>query len=74
MHRFAITYHRNRRGKKFIASVLDSVEGIGKKRKEQLMIHFGGVGGIKKASVEEIASLPGMNKKVAEAVLDALHG
>jgi excinuclease ABC subunit C len=73
-HRFAITYHRNLRGKKATRSALDDIGGIGPKRKAALLKHFGSVSKIRQASVEEIASLPGFNAAVAEKVYQALHG
>ena len=73
-HRFAITFHRNLRGKKSMESVLDSINGIGEKRKHKLLEHFGSIGKIKAASVEELAAVPGFNPKVAQSVFEALHG
>ena len=65
-HRFAISFHRKRRNKKSIRSILDTVPGIGKKRKEILLKHFGTIDKIRKASLEELISLPGINRKIAE--------
>jgi len=65
-HRFAITYHKKLRGKKAFESELDSISGIGKKRKTMLLRHFGSVSAIKEASIEDISSIPGMNRKIAE--------
>lgn len=65
-HRFAISYHRRLREKRTLESPLQKVPGIGKMRRLLLLRHFGGIDAIKKASVEEIASLKGMNRKVAE--------
>ncbi|EOD00429.1 excinuclease ABC subunit UvrC [Caldisalinibacter kiritimatiensis] len=67
-HRFALSYHRSLRDKKMFKSVLDEIKGIGKKRKIALLKKFGSVENIKKASVEELASVEGMNKRVAESV------
>ncbi len=72
-HRFAITYHRNLRGKRATHSVLDDVKGIGPKRKEALMKHFGSVAKLKAASVEDIAQLPGFNLNVAQTIYNALQ-
>ncbi|MDA3800021.1 MAG: excinuclease ABC subunit UvrC [Kiritimatiellae bacterium] len=72
-HRFAITYHRTLREKQIKNSVLDDIEGIGEKRKELLLKHFGSVTKLKKASVEEIASVPGFAMKSAELVKDFLR-
>ena len=65
-HRFAITYHKKLRGKKALVSELDGVPGIGSKRKQKLIKHFGSVSKIREAAVDEIASVPGLNKKLAE--------
>lgn len=71
-HRFALAYNRKRRLKKVKVSALDAIEGVGEKRKKTLLQHFGSVERIKKASCEEIASLPGMNRKVAEKIKEYL--
>jgi excinuclease ABC subunit C len=65
-HRFAITYHRKLRDKAFIASPLEAIPGIGPKRKKALLNAFGGMDGLRKASVQEIAAIPGMTQKAAE--------
>lgn len=67
-HRFAITYHRKLRGKRNLESILDHIEGIGPKRRKALWDALGTLEKIKDASVEELSSVPGMNKKSAEAV------
>ena len=67
-HRFAITYHRKLRGKRNLVSVLDHIEGIGPTRRKKLWNHFGNLEDIKAASVEELASVEGMNRPAAEAV------
>lgn len=69
-HRFAITYHRKLRGKRNLESILDHIEGIGPKRRKALWQAFGNLEGIKAASVEELASVPGMNQKTAESVFE----
>ncbi len=69
-HRFAITYHRNLRGKRNLVSVLDHIVGIGPKRRKVLWSHFGNLGKIKAATVEELAAVPGMNRPSAEAVFN----
>lgn len=63
-HRFALGYHVRLRQKHGIASALDSVPGIGPKRKQALLKHFGSVKALKEATTEEIASVPGINKSV----------
>jgi excinuclease ABC subunit C len=65
-HRFAITYHRKLRGKAQLASPLEEIPGIGPKRKKALLKAFGGLDGLRKASVEELAAVPGMTRKAAE--------
>ncbi|MFZ5945738.1 MAG: excinuclease ABC subunit UvrC [Bacillota bacterium] len=72
-HRFAITYHRSLRGKKNLASILDDIPGVGEKRRNSLLKHFGSFKGIQEASVEELLKADGMNTKVAEAIYDYLH-
>ncbi|RLC26520.1 MAG: excinuclease ABC subunit C [Deltaproteobacteria bacterium] len=67
-HRFAISFHRKRRDKKSILSILDSVSGIGKKRKETLLKYFGSFDNIRKATLEELVTLPGINRKIAEEI------
>ena len=64
-HRFAITYHRNLRSKSSLRSPIDMVTGIGPKRKRMLIRRFGSVNGIKQASVDEIASVPGITRSLA---------
>jgi len=73
-HRFAITFQRKRREKRAGLSVLDNIPGIGPKKKQQLLKHFKGVSNLKKASVKEIASLPGVNEPLAEKILANLDG
>ncbi|MYE54079.1 MAG: excinuclease ABC subunit UvrC, partial [Chloroflexi bacterium] len=67
-HRFAITFHRERRSKKSVQSALDLVPGIGPKRKRMLIRRFGSLRGVSKASVEEIAAVPGMTLSLARSV------
>ena len=68
-HRFAITFHRKLRGKRNLVSVLDHIVGVGPKRRQALWAHFGTLDKIKAASVDELASVPGMNRPSAEAVV-----
>ncbi|MFO7681731.1 MAG: excinuclease ABC subunit UvrC, partial [Chloroflexota bacterium] len=67
-HRFANEGHRQRRAKVGVASILDSVPGIGPKRRKTLLTHFGSLDDLRKATVEEIASVPGIPLDVAEAI------
>jgi excinuclease ABC subunit C len=73
-HRFAVEYHRNRRGRAMTASVLDDLEGIGAVRKKRLLKAFGSVGAIKRASVDEIAAVKGMTPTLASSLKSALGG
>ena len=72
-HRFVVGFHRKRRNTQSLVSILDSVPGIGSKRKKNLLAHFGGISGIKKASIDELVSVDGMNRKIAEAVHSAFN-
>lgn len=67
-HRFAITFQRNRREKRAGLSGLDSIPGIGPKRRRLLLRHFKGTSRIKKATVEELASLPGISRELATKI------
>jgi excinuclease ABC subunit C len=72
-HRFAITGHKQRRDKKRRTSPLEGIAGVGPKRRRDLLKHFGGIGEVKKASVADIAKVPNISKKVAEAIYSALY-
>ncbi len=67
-HRFAVTYHRQVRDKKTLRSLLDEVQGIGPKRRRELLKAFGDIEAVKKAEIEELAAVPGMSSAAAEAV------
>ena len=71
-HRFAINYHRQKRGKAATASVLDDVPGLGPARRSTLLKHFGSVRKLGAASVEEIAEVPGIGPKLAVTIASAL--
>jgi excinuclease ABC subunit C len=71
-HRFAITYHRKLRGKSALKSQLEDIPGIGPKRKKALIQTFGSLAGIRKASLEELAAVPGMTRKAAEELKSLL--
>ena len=72
-HRFAIEYHRSLRSKGQVRSVLDDIEGIGDTRRKALLKRFKSVEGIREAQVEELQSVPGMNRKAAESVYEFFH-
>ncbi|HEX2049907.1 MAG TPA: excinuclease ABC subunit UvrC [Actinomycetota bacterium] len=72
-HRFALAYHRLRRGRSMTRSVLDGVPGLGDVRRKKLLRAFGSVKRMRAASVDELAAVPGVPRAVAEAVHDALH-
>jgi len=72
-HRFAITYHRAKRGKAATTSALDSVPGLGPARRAALLKAFGSVKAVSAAAPEEIAAVPGIGPKLAQTVLTALH-
>jgi excinuclease ABC subunit C len=73
-HRFAITYHRQRRSKGMISSELDAVPGLGPARRAALLKHFGSLRKLRAAEADEISALPGFGPRTAAAVLTALHG
>ncbi|GGE54131.1 UvrABC system protein C [Halopseudomonas oceani] len=72
-HRFAITGHRQRRGKARTSSSLEGISGVGPKRRRELLKHFGGLQELKRASAAEIAKAPGISKKLAEQIYAVLH-
>ncbi|MDX3756710.1 excinuclease ABC subunit UvrC [Streptomyces sp. AK02-04a] len=71
-HRFAITYQRTKRAKRFKASPLDEVPGLGETRKQALIKHFGSVKKLRSATIDQICEVPGIGRKTAEAVAVAL--
>ncbi len=73
-HRFAITGHRNRRDKARSQSALEQIDGVGPKRRRDLLRYFGSVQNIKKASIDEIAKVSGISSALAEHIYLVLHG
>jgi excinuclease ABC subunit C len=71
-HRFAIAYQRQKRGKRMIESLLDDVPGLGDIRRKAVLKHFGSLKRLKAASVEEIASVPGIGPSIAQSIFDTL--
>ncbi len=72
-HRFAITGHRQRRKKSRNRSALENIEGIGQKRRQNLLRHFGGLQGVTSAGMEDLAKVNGINKNIAQKIYDTFH-
>ena len=72
-HRFAITFHRELRGKAMTTSILDEVPGVGPTRKKAIMRHFGSMKKLRAARVEEIAAVKGVPADVARAIYESLR-
>jgi len=72
-HRFAITHHRSRRSKTMVESLLDDVAGLGEVRRKSLLKRFGSLKRLRAATVEEIAEVPGIGTRTAEAIVAALR-
>ncbi|MEU7325088.1 excinuclease ABC subunit UvrC [Streptomyces griseoviridis] len=73
-HRFAITYQRAKRAKRFRAGPLDDVPGLGDARKQALIKHFGSVKRLRSATIDQICEIPGIGRKTAETIVAALAG
>ena len=71
-HRFAITYQRQKRGKRATSSALDTVPGLGETRRQALLKHFGSLKKLRAATIDEICEVPGVGRRTAEAVAAAL--
>jgi excinuclease ABC subunit C len=72
-HRFAISGHRAQRAKKRRTSPLEGISGLGPKRRQTLLKHFGGIQGITQAGIEDIAKIPGISKKLAQDIYAQFH-
>jgi excinuclease ABC subunit C len=73
-HRFAISFHRSKRGRAMVSSTLDGVSGLGPSRQKLVMASFGSLEALRRASVHEIAAVPGVPEAVARTLYDHLHG
>ena len=74
VHRFAITYHRSLRDKRTLHSILEDIPYVGEKRRRNLLLKFGSVDNIKKATVEELLETPGIDKKAADSIKKYFSG
>ena len=72
-HRFAIEYHRSLRGKEQVHSILDDIPNVGPRRRKELIRHFAGIEELRAASVDELAAIPGMDRRAAESVYEFFH-
>ncbi|MFU8876656.1 MAG: excinuclease ABC subunit UvrC, partial [Wenzhouxiangellaceae bacterium] len=67
-HRFAISSHRKRRGKRAVSSPLEAIAGVGPRRRQKLLAHFGGLKGVRAAGIEELSRVEGINRQLAEKI------
>ncbi len=72
-HRFAITGHRQRRARARVTSALEDIPGLGPKRRQRLLKHFGGLRGLERAGVEDIAGVEGISRPLAQRIHAAFH-
>lgn len=71
-HRHAVAFHRRRRRASTLASALDTIPGVGRARKAQLLDRFGSFEAVRAVTLDELSALPGFNRKLAEAIKEAL--
>ena len=72
-HRFAIAAHRQARGRARTQSPLESIAGVGAKRRRALLQHFGGMQGVNRASIDDLQKVPGISVQLARAIYAVLH-
>jgi excinuclease ABC subunit C len=72
-HRFAITAHRQARSRARKKSPLEAVPGIGAKRRQRVIQHFGGLQGVARASIDDLQKVPGISRQLAQQIFDALR-
>ncbi|MFB0564039.1 MAG: helix-hairpin-helix domain-containing protein, partial [Candidatus Lokiarchaeia archaeon] len=72
-HRFALSYHKKLREKKLKKSILESIPGVGRKRRNELLKHFGSIENLRNATVEEIKSVPSISEELAKKIHDNLR-
>jgi excinuclease ABC subunit C len=71
-HRFAINFHRSKRSKVMLESLLDQISGLGEVRRKSLLTHFGSVTALKSATLSELSAVPGIGEKMAKTIIDQI--
>ncbi len=71
-HRFAINFHRSKRSKVMLESLLDQISGLGEVRRKSLLTHFGSVTALKSATLSELSAVPGIGEKMAKTIMDQI--